>query len=209
MKKSRVFCLLIAMSALSACAPSLNQINEQQYYQAGLRAEFARNWQLAKENYSKAYVNAKSGNAPAKEISAITYNLGRMAGYTCDYAEAERLLTESVQLEKSIGASDTGNLTKRWSELARLNFDQQKYVESANWFSLALPELERFDVAKDDPVGFAQYLEDYAKALDRSGSSSKASEIRARALKLRSENPNAKAKFIPVYYRDICRAQNL
>lgn len=200
------FLFITIIVTLSGCVSDIHRKEANIHYEAALQFEFKKDFLSARDQYGKALVAARLAGADQAAISMLTYNYGRMVGYNCNYDEAEKLLIESVQLEKTLNSLDTKNLTKRWSELARLTFDQQKYTESANWFSQALPELERFDLPKDDPVGFAQYLEDYSKALEKSGNSSQASELRARAFKLRSDNPNTKAKFSPVYYRDICHA---
>ena len=169
-----------------------------------MQAESAKNWPLARQNYSRALVNARSGGAAPDYVSAVTYNLGRTTGYSCDYAQAETLLVESVALEKSLPNPSVANLTKRWSELGRLNFDQGKFKESAAWLSQAIPELERLRVPTDDPIGFARYLEDTARAFEKSSNVSQAATLRSSANALRIANPQRSADFLPTYFWDVC-----
>jgi len=137
-------------------------------------------------------------------VSAVTYNLGRVTGYSCDYAQAESLLIESLALEQALPKPSVGNLMKRWSELGRLNFDQGKFKESAAWLSQAMSELERLNVPADDPIGFARFLEDAALAFEKSSGVSQAATLRSRADVLRIANPQRSANFLPTYYRDVC-----
>ena len=204
MMKKAVFVSLCIPIAFTACVSAINQKNADRYYEAGLQAESAKNWPLARQNYSRALVNARSGGAAPDYVSAVTYNLGRATGYSCDYAQAETLLIESVALEKALPNPSVANLTKRWSELGRLNFDQGKFKESAAWLSQAIPELERLRVPTDDPIGFARYLEDTALAFEKSSDALRAATLRLNAEVLQAANPQRSSNFLPTYYRDVC-----
>jgi tetratricopeptide (TPR) repeat protein len=188
---------------LTACVPAINQVNADRYYELGLQAEAARNWRSARQAYSRALANAKSSGAPVAYVSAVTYNLGRMTGYTCNYDEAEQLLLDALALEEKVLPINASNMTKRWSELGRLNYDQGKFKTAAIWYSKAIPELERLGVSSSDPIGFARFIEDHADALDKAGDSS-ATLWRERASTLRKANSSRSANFLPTYYRDVC-----
>lgn len=204
MKREFFACVVTApLLLLGACATSINKVNADRYYELALQAEANRNWAEARQAYSRALVNARLGGAQVGYVSAVTYNLGRMVGYACDYDEAERLLLEALSLEEKVAPANAANLTKRWSELARLNFDQGKYKLSADWYAKAIPELERVGVLASDPIGFARYIEDYADALDKTNDLS-ANAWRKRASELRNSNPTKSANFLPTYYRDLC-----
>jgi hypothetical protein len=127
-----------------------------------------------------------------------------MSGYTCDYAQAEKLLLESLALEQGLQKPDPANITKRWSELGRLYQDQRRFRESADYFSRAVPELERLGVVESDPVGFALYLDDYSQSLLQSGQAAPAAAAAARASELRANNASRSAEFTPMHYRDVC-----
>ena len=198
-----LLCLAVSV-VVTGCATEINQKNADTYYEAGLRAEASKNWSGAKEMYFRSLVNARSSGASPAYISAVTYNLGRMTGYTCEYTDAEKLLLESLALEQGLAVPNMVNLTKRWSELAQIAYDQGKYAESAKWFALAIPELEKLNIVSKDPIGYAVYLEDYAKSIEKSGQVQQANAIRQRAASLRSSNPGASASFKPIYYRDVC-----
>jgi tetratricopeptide (TPR) repeat protein len=199
---------LVLLACVSAgCATDLNMNNAQRYYEASLQAEAQRNWVGAYEGYRRALINFRSAGAPVKLISAATYNLGRMAGYICKYDEAEKLLLESVSLEEKTGAPDPVNLTKRWSELARLYDDRGQPNRAAAYYARSIPELERLGVASSDPIGFANYLEAYGSALQLSGENEASAQPSQRAATLRTENASRAALFIPVTYKSVCGAR--
>jgi tetratricopeptide (TPR) repeat protein len=198
-------CLVFFLALLAGCASDVNRKNAETYYNAGLRAEFAGDWVGARDAYRRALANGRSGGLPAVFMSATTYNLGRAVAYTCDYAEAERLLRESVTLEQGLPAPDPVNMTKRWSELARLYQDEGRDREAASYYALAVPELERLGGFSDDPVGVAYYLDDYARALSASGQVSEAASVAARAADLRARTPERAARFKPLRYNTVCR----
>ncbi len=196
--------IVVLSMLIGGCAPAINQINSERYYEAGLQAESQRNWVHAREMYFRSLVNAKSSGASPEQISAATFNLGRMVGYTCDYPQAESLLKQSVDFEKKLVSPNPANLTKRWSELARLTYDMGKYSESAQWYALSVPELERMGVVNIDPIGFADYLEAQGRALEKSGQSRPAAEVMERAGKLRAVSLGKSALFVPVEYSSVC-----
>ena len=189
---------------LTACAQDLNKHNAMRYYNLALRAEQAKDYAGAKEAYRRALINARDGEAPQAGISAATYGLGRMTGYTCEYAAAERLLREALELEQTLPYPVPGNISKRLSELARLTFDEGKYQDSVAFYEQALPILEKLGAPRSDPVGYASYLEDYAFAMARNGNENNAAQVRAKALAIRRANPGKEAQFVPLYYRDVC-----
>lgn len=190
---------------LAGCAHDINLKNAETYYLAAVRAEQAGNYAGAKEGYRRALINARLGKAPQQGISAATYGYGRMAGYTCDYSEAETALIEALRLEQSLPAPSQANVTSRLTELARLSYDMGKPVEASNYYERAIPLLQSQDITRLDPLGYAIFLEDYARALDDSGQGQKAAGPRREAAALRAANPSAKAKFAPIYYRDVCK----
>jgi hypothetical protein len=196
--------MLLVCVVVAGCATDINMKNAQRYYNAGLQAEAARDWPAAREAYRRSLINARSGGGSPALVSAATYNLGRMTGYTCDYPAAEVQLRESLTLEQALPKPDRGNITKRWSELARLYQDEGRDQDAVVLYALAVPELEKFDLPQKDPVGFADYLDDYARSLNKTGQASAANAMLARAAELRAKNPGRPAQFRPLYFHDVC-----
>ena len=173
-------------------------------YDQGLRAESAGDYAGAREAFDRVLNEARAAGLGPEYVSAATYDLARMTGYTCDFVRAKELLLEALTLEQALPAPGPGNVTKRLSELARLSYDQGNFAESAAYYERVVPELERLGVLKLDPNGFANFLDDHALAISRSGNEQRADTIRAKASEVRSRNAGVPVRFRPVYYRDAC-----
>ncbi|MDH3747720.1 MAG: tetratricopeptide repeat protein [Gammaproteobacteria bacterium] len=193
-----------ALIFLASCAAPINRYNADRYYEIGLENEFSGNYARAREAFNRALINADLAGAPPSYISAVLYNLGRMHGYTCDFESAEQLLMEALATERALETPDPVNIAKRLSELARLSFDLEKFEQSANYYSEAVPVVEQLGILRDDPVGYAYFLEGYSDALRRLGRTDAASAESNRAKLLKSENEGVSANFVPIEYRDVC-----
>ena len=194
--------LFVALVALPVWAAD-RQVAYRSYDQ-GLRAEFAGNYSTAREAFARALREAQAASLGPEFISAATYNLARMTGYTCDFGRAKDLLLEALNLEQALPAPNRANVTKRLSELARLSFDQGAFAESVAYYDRAVPEIEGLGVLKLDPNGFAIFLDDYAQALSQSGNEKGAGVVREKASNIRSLNAGVTVQFRPTYYRDVC-----
>lgn len=179
-------------------------INADKYYDAALKSEWAGEFEHSKEMYCRSFVNARSGSASTEYISATLYGYGRMLGYTCDYSASDEAIKESLRLEKSVSDSVTPNITKRLSELGRLSLARESYSEAAEYFGDASSGLEKLGMLKTNPMGYALYLEDYAKALRMSGQETKSEVVLSRAQSIRNANPALTATFTPIYYEEAC-----
>ena len=177
------------------------------YIESGVEHESAGDYVSARDSFEQALEFAKSSGAPVSYVSAALYNLGRMYGYTCDLAAAERYLVEALDAERALDEPDGGNITKRLSELARLSFDMGKYRRSADFYAEAVGYLDQTAIANEDPIGYADYLSAYAVVSDETGAADTARDMRKRAAGLHSENEGRTADFVPVEYRDVCGDQ--
>lgn len=200
--RSLILWLLIPMFV--GCATDLNRVNAQRYYGLGLEAEQTGNYEGAREAFYRAYVNGRSGRMSAEYMSAVTYNLGRMTGMTCDFEQADKLLRESLDMEREVSGPVSGNITKRLSELARLSMARAAPKDAARYFGQAVPMLEELGILQQDPIGFAVFLDDYSEALKRAGKSEEAAQQTRRANELRAAMPGKQAQFVPVYYPERC-----
>ncbi len=198
-----------AMTALAAvflvgCATDINRINASRYYEAGLAFEARKEYEQAREAYWRSLVNYRSAGGPQNAISAATYNLGRMTGLTCNFPLAEQFLQQALQFEEQLPAPEPRNITKRLGELANISFALGKYEQSAQFYERAVPKLEELGIIGDDPMGYALYLDGYANALEKAGMFSKSGAIRRRASTIREQSTSKRARFVPVYYNDVC-----
>lgn len=203
--KAHMYAKLIVLVALfTAPVWATDRQVAQRAYEQGLRAEFAGNYSGARDAFEKALTEAQAAGLGQEFISAATYNLARMTGYTCDFSRAKELLLEALKLEQALPAPSRANVTKRLSELARLSYDQGAFSESVAHYDLVVPEIEELGVLKLDPNGFAIFLDDYAQALARSGDEQRADAARRKAANIRFTNVGVPVRFLPTYYRDVC-----
>ena len=195
---------LFTIFLLTGCATAINQKNAEFYHQAGLQAEWAGDYVLAERNFSRALINAQSGNSPKAGISMAKYNLGRIKGYLCKNDESEQLLLDSLTLEEEVTGSESAVTSKRLFELARFYYDNGVYNESAMYYERAIPVVIKLGVKEKDPIALASAMDEYAIALTKTGNSEEAANIKDEANQLRASNPNADAKFVPVRYNTSC-----
>lgn len=200
----RAAVILFVVASMVGCVTDINRINASRYYEAGLAFEARKQYEQAREAYWRSLVNYRSAGGPQNAISAATYNLGRMTGFTCNFPLAEQFLREALRLEELLPAPDRGNITKRLGELANISFAQGKFEQSVQFYEQAVPQLEQLGIVKDDPIGYALYLEGYATALDKATMASKGVGVRSRASAIREQSSVKGAKFVPQYYHNIC-----
>jgi len=143
---------------LVGCAAHINKKNAEKYHEWGTQAEQKGDFKLAKQNYSRALINARMGNSPKSGISMVTYNLGRVTGYLCDYEESEKLLLDSLRLEEEAIGPESGLTSMRLLELARLNYDQGHFQKAIPYFSRGVSIVEKLDIENSDPIGFSDVL---------------------------------------------------
>jgi tetratricopeptide (TPR) repeat protein len=168
--------------------------------EAELRGDFI----FAERQYGRALINARLGHAPEAGISASMYGLGRMKGYLCKFEEAEPLLLEALKLEETVSGPEGGIITKRLFELARFYSDRGYYPQSIPYFARGIPAVAKLDIELSDPIAFADALDEYSIALERTGKSGEAQKFKTQATELRAKNAGRRAIFIPVRYGQRC-----
>ena len=197
----------VAVVVIGGCGftEQINMKNADKYFDLGLRAEAQGNYAGAREAFWRAWVNARSGDASPAYKSAVLYNLGRMTGYTCDFGEAERLLREALNAEVAISGPESANISKRLFELSRLSYDQGKYDQAAEFYERAIPMCIHLGCLNDDPVAVAKSYDELAQAYKAIGNATKSKAAAAAATDVRSRNPNAEVRFVPVRYNSMCK----
>jgi hypothetical protein len=170
----------------------------------GLQAERAGDYQLAERNYERALINARLGHAPDAGMSMVAYNLGRVKGYLCKYEDAEKLLTEALRLQEKAGPPDSAFVSMRLFELARFHYDRGEHERAIPYFARGFQVAGKLDAESKDPIGFAEVLEEYAIALEKSGDASSAFGRKSEAAKLRALYPGRPAASLHVRYNQPC-----
>jgi tetratricopeptide (TPR) repeat protein len=192
----------IAMAwMLTGCTGNpINAHTGGNYYKLGLEAEAQGDYTLARENYRRALTNAQLGYlGPAAEAGCL-YEWSRVTGYLGHYHEAERGFNEVLTLIDKAGRSADELRTPALSELARLLYDTGQYARAVPVYETAVSELQRFRLQMSDPVGFADFLMEYAQSLRAVGLVAEADAVSRRAAALREDHPGIAAKFRPKRY---------
>jgi hypothetical protein len=95
-------------------------------------------------------------------------------------------------------------MTKRLFELARFYSDRGHYKQSLPFYERGMPAVEKLGVEASDPIAFADALDDYSTALERSGETAKARLVKSRAETLRARFSDKKAAYVPKRYGQGC-----
>jgi tetratricopeptide (TPR) repeat protein len=191
-----VFLALTLVSLGSAgCRNPTNVGTYGQYSRSGRIAEERGDLLMARREYSRALWNARAGWLGPKAEATALYDWSRLTGYLGGYAEAEQGFREVLQLiGKSKGEANELE-APALCELARLLFDTQQFEKAVAVFEIAVPALEKRDAPHVDPIGFAEFLDDYEAALRAVELTARADEVSQRSAAIRLQNHGATAKF--------------
>ena len=173
-------------------------------FDLGLQAELNGDYTAARDAYLRALAAASSFGADPGFVADITYNLGRMSGYLCDFRTAEAMLQQSLRLVESRTLSLTPAVSRRLFELGRLAIDEGRFTDAVAYFERALPVLENLKMVADDPLGFAYVLDELAYALDGADQTDRAARIRLRSTDLREKNGHTVMQFRPKHFAQGC-----
>ena len=206
-RKYKKFLLFGFLILLPGCAYPINRYNAQKYHESGLWAEQKGDYQLAKQNYSRALLNAEWGHSPISGKSMVTYNLGRVTGYLCEFEEAERLLLEALSLQQKVPLADDPDhtiLSMRYFELGRFYYDYGYYDQAILYLEKGIPIAEKLDIEKSDPIAFAYILDEYEVALRETNQINKAESIKTKSAEIRRVNSGKYPIFVPKRYNQNC-----
>jgi tetratricopeptide (TPR) repeat protein len=165
MKHTRLLMSVVISVGVAGCANPINMHTAQRYFDAGMAAEREGNYQLAHENYYRAYVNTEIGHADDQRKALAMYNLGRMKGYLCMKAEAEPLLVNSVAVEEKALSQNGGWYTGRLVEMARFYLGFGEYAKAVPYFDKATLRLVDSGNEGTNPIEMADMWDDYGKPL--------------------------------------------
>ena len=186
------------------CANPINQNTAENYHELGSQAEDVGNYELAEEYYGRALWNAEMGQSPDSGLSMVSYNLGRVKGYLCKYDEAEELLLDALRLEEEASNPETGLVSMRLFELARLNAAWMRFDKALSYYARAISIVRKLDIETSDPIGFSYVLADYSELLESSGNHEKAISIAQEADRIKAANRGMQPGFVAQSYSRNC-----
>ena len=193
---------LVIVSTLIGCVSNpINTYTASRYYDYGFQAERAGDLALARQNFYRAAVNCQMGSlGPAQEASCV-YEWSRITGYLGMYADAEKGFNDVLTLiDKAKGKADTLR-TPTLCELARLLHDTDQHAKAIPVYEKALAKLEKTTAEKDDPIAFAEFLNDFSGSLRSADSATLADILAQRATAIREQNKGLTANFSARRYK--------
>lgn len=169
----------------------------------GNKAFAARQYDEALRKFQQALKLAI--DADDKQYEAIaTFGMARSYGQLCEVDQAERAFWKSISLREGLPDQKYAYLSQNLLEFARFLIAQNRVQDAVPLIDKAIPLLDRLDVAKSDPIGYAELLDDYQTALKSVGRNPEASDMAAKAAALRQANPGKQARFKPDRYPSNC-----
>lgn len=184
-----------ALAFLNSCANPVNAKTAQIYYRSGTQAENSGNLPLARRNFERAAINAAIGNLGPFAEASYLYEQSRVEGRLGNTAKAEAGFTRVANLLDQAGSPGSSLVAPNFTEHARLLHDTEQHSKAVPVFAKADQALRQVDAQGTDPIGYADFLHDYARSLSKSGQKRRAATIRTTAATLRAQNPGKKTTF--------------
>lgn len=187
---------------LASCTNPINPRTAATYYDAGYAAVAAGDWPLARTNFRRAIQTADVEGANPRRMSALWYEYGRASGVLCDWAAAESALNSSYRLNRQFDGPTVMSLY----ELGRINYARSNYPAAVGYFARVRTGFDRNRTETSDPVGYADFLDEYADALEQTSGASEAATLRSRAAELRQTFPGMAGRTEKTPYGTQCQA---
>lgn len=180
----KLFVLPFLSLIIYSCGPSLST-GVKHHLAVAYQAEYNGAWSTAETHYGKALVRAKSEGASEKVRAILNYQYGRALGVTCSFKEAEQHLLKAFELDEKTNGETFKDLT----ELARLHYDQENYPKAVSYFERNIHILEKLDAPNKAPIAYSDILFEYSQALHHTGNTSKAEDLKNKAMDIRNKHP--------------------
>lgn len=174
---------------LFGCANAINSKTSQNYAQSGYQAIQAGDWKSARQQFGRAIVNAELGGEPPRQLAVLKYEYGRASGVVCEWDSAERALADALRLDTESG----GPRFMSAYELGRMHFDRKQFAKAKPYYEMVYLDFGKIGAETKDPLGYAEFLEEFASVLDESGAPQESSRYRERAAKIRETFPTGRS----------------
>jgi tetratricopeptide (TPR) repeat protein len=171
---------------------------------AGNRALDSERFETAVKRYERALTRAaEEGN---KQYQAIAmYGLARANAHLCRVSLAERWFLDSIALREMIQDDpQIAFLTQNLIEFARFLVANGRLEDAVPYFSRSVPMLENLGIEQSDPIGYAEFLDDYVSTLRILGRAEDTEPHAQRASNIRQRFPDLRAIFRPTPYPSSC-----
>lgn len=198
-KTAELGAILTLLLIQTSCINPIKGAASARAYDKGEAAELRGDLGTARELFYKAYVSAQGRLGPEHEALPL-YEWARVSGYLGKRADVEWAFPKVLDLiARAKGRADR-LLAPALSEYARYLHDTGQHTKAVSIFSQAMSALEKRAIEKEDPVGFAQFLEEYATSLKQAGKSQETESLLKRAAALRDNHRGVEPKYKPRRY---------
>ncbi|WP_264513643.1 hypothetical protein [Luteolibacter rhizosphaerae] len=190
-------CLALALLLPSCGFKAVNAARSD--YRQGLAAEQAGDLARAREHQFAYHRQALLLDRPFMAAQA-TYEYARLSGYAGDHRAADEAFRSCLE---HAGKDPETRLRLRYViliEYARFLHDQGRHREAIGHYQQAISLVTPSNLQARDPIGFAEFLEEYAVSLSHSGKRAEATNARSWAAQLRRDHPGKKADYPRRHY---------
>lgn len=190
-------CFALALLLPSCSFKAVNAARSD--YRQGLAAERAGNLALAREYQFSFHRQATQMEQPILRTLS-TYEYARLSGYAGDHRAADEAFRSCL---KHAGKDPETRARMRYViviEYARFLHDQGRHREAIGHYQEAIALVTPSNLQARDPIGFAEFLEEYAVSLSHSGKRAEAANAKSWAGQLRRDHPGKKADYPRRHY---------
>lgn len=200
-----VACLLAGVPLLTgqslAAARDENLAAMQRYAKNGFSAAQRGDWDKAREGFGKAVESAEKSDATDRRTMAVLYfEYGRALGVSCQFEEANLYLERARAADEAAG----GPVHMSLVELARLKRAEHAFEEAELHYRTVMPMLAKQSIPTVDPIGYAEFLEEYADVLRQIGKGGNAVPLDLESQELRVRNPGKSSQVNVTPYGEHC-----
>jgi tetratricopeptide (TPR) repeat protein len=195
---------VVLLAAALACARLGDELTYNRAIDQAADAQRAGDIHGAKVYWWRAYEAAERAKMGPPYTSNSLYNYGRMSGDLCQYEEARDALQKSLAIEQQRVPLVESNVSGPLFELARLDYSHENWEGARSWYERGIPLARKHGADRSDPIGFADELDRYALALEKTGDAERAVATRSEAAHLRFIHPGASARSEWRLYPTVC-----
>jgi tetratricopeptide (TPR) repeat protein len=193
--------LLLFAEQGAAAAKDENLAAMQRYARNGFSAVQRGDWDKAREGFGKALESAQKTDATDRRTMAVLYlEYGRALGVSCQFEEAGAYLERAREVDEVAG----GPVHMSLVELARLKRAEHEFEEAELHYRTVMPMLAKHSIPTVDPIGYAQFLEEYADVLRQIGKGGNAIPLDLESQELRVRNPGKSSQVSVTPYGEHC-----
>jgi tetratricopeptide (TPR) repeat protein len=183
-----------------AAAKDPNLAAMERYAKSGFSAAQRGDWDKARDVFGKAVASAEKFEADQRTMAVLYLEYGRALGVVCEFDEARTYIERALAVDEATG----GPVHMSHVELARLNRAEHSFEQAEVHYRTAMPMLAKHSIPTVDPIGYAEFLDEYAEVLRRIGREGNAVPLDLESIELRRRNPGKSSQVSATPYGERC-----